>query len=1305
MQRLTRPLWAPALIGLISTASLLLVVGCEDPYVEEEAERSLPAHIPPDQEGSCVACHPRQVMEWTGSSHNYGSGLDGTFQALEITGNYFIGNALNKPLLRQNLLCITCHAPTGGAWVDAEDGTGYLDSNKSLAQGFSPTPEDVTREIRRPEDGEDLLPPPGRAMEFMMGTLGDDVDAKRRRELLQVTFQGISCDACHKVSRPLDDRFTTDLSDHGSASVQEQFDKCVEWSMNPLDIVPPAECRRRANGQHPHDEPYVDIGISNFAVVMERDGDTRFGPFAETGKDSAVPATAHNMSAGAVWTAPNGEVIDYANMNIAVHPDGKPFEGQEPDIRPYLKSSQFCGSCHDVRLFPLLGNEPVHGEPFYRLENLYTEWFISPLNLHPDEQGSSSDPTEQWIDNPYRNPDGSAKRLVCQDCHLSLYPYAPPGVFPGEYTHPGECDQSGRCGLEAATGGARSNLTIPRRSRVTTHNMTGPDIGLGKLSPTEAIVGTMGVELPIQTGRNDLSTSTIFSGEQNDPVYDLPMDLDSRRLRLLKTTVTTSMAGTPEMLDRGEANCDMEEMVVDYDGNLVPNSHYGQCALPVKAWAMNVNGGHRVAAGFSQERQIWMELTVEDLGKPVGEGLYEVVDCELAGLEDLYESANLDENGFPVRKPKVLTTDGAIDVFNRITGMEPGKRRSSGDHGRICRGLSGHLVDKPHDETHESVGDGRLDDEDIFLHRIGNTLPVVVNESCAAENANGTDGNNNGVPDACETEIISWHHADVGFDYPERFCSNGSDKPCTGSELNHYPSAEDVEAAKNHKDFKPRVARADQFHIVGLNAFRADLTSYHLRDDPARIWLGEQYADDTSILDLPALTRDGRLTSLREAGGGGDDITLRESVTYTSDERLEVLYPFPEFPGLVPHKDEDGHFHLGERFGLVYLTNIFYRLLDCENGECEGPHDISFNWHGKEYDLHAQVHWPMTYPALPHRGSLDHGDPNHDHYHFILGDTAEQVETYGYVTLLKALEEWQASHVPHVTNGGITGDGTPYGESFTFIPFNSNHMPNNRSLQFYRPQRHYWDIRVDPDVVGPIRVGVKVWYRHFPPEFLRLMARYTEGLYLRAVAEKKACPHNEPECELDPAVQGNWFPHGPLVVEGEMTGLFPNAASIDNLRRVLLDETVYHIAVNEDQKVAGALREAPDSPTSEDVETILDNHCAPCHLDVLRHGNLILAYDEYPQWDVPGGQSANTMQDWTDNVVGVGATYGNMPLVDPGNPDGSLLYKLISASPEEFANQKMADSSIKARPMPLKMDRISQAEINVIKTWIENGAP
>jgi hypothetical protein len=100
-----------------------------------------------------------------------------------------------------------------------------------------------------------------------------------------------------------------------------------------------------------------------------------------------------------------------------------------------------------------------------------------------------------------------------------------------------------------------------------------------------------------------------------------------------------------------------------------------------------------------------------------------------------------------------------------------------------------------------------------------------------------------------------------------------------------------------------------------------------------------------------------------------------------------------------------------------------------------------------------------------------------------------------------------------------------------------------------------------------------------------------------------------------------------------------------------------------------------------------------------------LAYDAFPQWDVPGGQSKDTVQDWADNVVNVPSRYANgQMIVKPGAPEESTLYTTIVASQQEFEAQKLNDDSNKSRPMPLKFDRMSQAEIDIIKNWIAQGA-
>jgi len=1161
-----------AFVGLARLAAWVLLpviwAGCApDPEIPVSSDATLPEPAPADDSNSCVSCHPRQFAEWVGSSHNYGNGLDGTFQALEITANYYADHALGVPYFRQNVLCISCHAPGAAPYLKE---SGVLNSNVALREGFT-AQDTVGRDLKRPSAGTDLLPPPGRAIEMMEddGLTPDELAVRKR-----VSFQGITCDSCHKVSGPLDDRQEGSGCAEGEdqkVCAARQFEECLQTD--------DPRCKRRTRGGHAHDEPFFEIGISNFGFLYEREGSTRFGPFAG---DDVSPATAHDVSSGGT---------DFArNYNIAAYPDGTPFEGQPEDRRPYLKTSQFCGACHDVRLdsnsgaTPLTDLEPIHNEPFLRLENLYTEWFISPLNLHPEHQGDTDDPRLMWRDNPFRNEDGSAKRILCQDCHMALYPYGQPGRFPGEFTHPDSCDDAGDCGLLAAEAGSRSNLRIRRRDRVTTHNMTGVDIGLGHIEPiSDGLAGTTGTNLPLQTSRDDLSGAAVYSGaEAMDEIFNLPTSVDTRRQAVLANAVSISMAGTPEFIDRANPEgCEEAGTCCD---------EAGVCSLPIKAWVTNVNGGHNIAAGFSQERQIWVELTVQDMGRKDETGQGMLVDCALVPkISELYTDEGVDAKGYPTRRPRSHTQPSATDLFNRLTGIDPDTGEF--EHEMVCRGLSGHLIDKPHDETYEPQADGRLDDEDILLHRIGNTLP---------EYENGDQG-------------ISWHVLDLGFSLDGDVADPVLGKPA--------PNADSA-----------RVARADQFHVPGLNPFQCELTGTHL--NPA-------------LASMPVVTIDGTAKPLSELGN------LKQSVVQTPDERAEILYPFPEYKPLRPHYDDEGHWHLGERFGLAYLTNIFYRICGCQEGECEGPEEIQID--GEDY--HAQVPWLATYPTLPHEGTLDENHPAHDSYHFPF-DTHEFDELLGELNM---------------------PNGTPYSEAFTFIPLNANHMPNNRSLKYFEPQRHYWDIRVGPDVVGPIRVTTKVWYRHFPPEFLRLMIRATVSIYERALAEGLA---------------EDYFPHGPLVVEGELKEMYPQAATVDNLRRVLLDESVMFVNI-------GAAPEAPANPTyTKDVAPILANHCLPCHSDILQHGGLIFDYDDHPQYDALPGDNRNPNQDPRLNLVDVDSRYGNgRKIVVPGDVEGSVLWDVLTKTDDQLMSE-----GILSRRMPLKTDMLPAAELQTIRNWIATGA-
>ncbi len=267
-------------------------------------------------------------------------------------------------------------------------------------------------------------------------------------------------------------------------------------------------------------------GIANASFVMET-GDSKFGPIAD--------------------------------------PMVSPFhDGQRSD---YLSSPEFCGSCHDVRIN---ANDAVTGEPFLRLENLFTE----------------------WSEGPYATAANPLGRVVtCQDCHMSAFPYEPPGTYFSDHV--------------AVYG------DTPLR-RASTHYFTGVDIAL--------------VDFPGQA-------------PQGLDSHGLPVGQVDRRRDLLRAACTIE-------IDAGE---------VSGDGR----------TLPLSIGVTNVGAGHNVPSGFSQERQVWIELTVTE-----------------AGGTKIYESGFLIDRAHP--ETGEITPDGNLDdedLENFHAEIDPATMEAVLEHG------------------------------------------------------------------------------------------------------------------------------------------------------------------------------------------------------------------------------------------------------------------------------------------------------------------------------------------------------------------------------------------------------------------------------------------------------------------------------------------------------------------------------------------------------------------------------------------------------------------------------------------------
>ena len=207
-------------------------------------------------------------------------------------------------------------------------------------------------------------------------------------------------------------------------------------------------------------------------------------------------------------------------------PIPSPYHQTQPD--EYLSTSEFCGACHDVRL---PAPDVVTGEPFQRLENLFTEWKEGPWNS---------------VDNP------TGDVVTCQDCHMSLYPDEPPGTYPV----------------------TRVSVLLdspPRKHAL--HSFTAVSTPL--VASEQPYPDYEDVVLP------NISTSEVDA-------FGVPLGQQERRERMLRAACTLTLEGTPTSVS--------------------PDSE----VIPVRVTVENVGAGHRVPSGFSQEREVWVELTVAD---------------------------------------------------------------------------------------------------------------------------------------------------------------------------------------------------------------------------------------------------------------------------------------------------------------------------------------------------------------------------------------------------------------------------------------------------------------------------------------------------------------------------------------------------------------------------------------------------------------------------------------------------------------------------------------------------------------------
>ena len=231
----------------------------------------------------------------------------------------------------------------------------------------------------------------------------------------------------------------------------------------------------------------------------------------------------------------------------------RPHRASSPEALAYRRSSEFCGACHDVRLFGTDAVARSSGDHFKRLRNGYSEW-------------------RAWA-----NAEAASGRraATCQDCHMSLFPGvclptsdagAPgPGCPPGTRLSP-------RAPGEYATGLVAPSSARPER--LYSHTFSSVDVPLTPSFPER------------------------FAAGATLDARGVPLGLRARRDMLLARTFRFEV-GAARRSGR---------------------------ALEIPIVLENTGAGHRVPAGFSQEREVWVELRVTD---GAGREVYQV-----GGLDD-----------------------------------------------------------------------------------------------------------------------------------------------------------------------------------------------------------------------------------------------------------------------------------------------------------------------------------------------------------------------------------------------------------------------------------------------------------------------------------------------------------------------------------------------------------------------------------------------------------------------------------------------------------------------------------------------
>lgn len=356
-----------------------------------------------------------------------------------------------------------------------------------------------------------------------------------------------------------------------------------------------------------------------------------------------------------------------------------------------LSSSEFCAPCHDVRP---RRPDVERGTATLRSEDLFSEWARSPWADpdHPQNPLRGVTGITGIHDRPEVTQRG--EQITCQDCHMSLYPQRRlndiithqehfTGVDPAELNRKAhKLYPAGRI----AEHGHLSQSDRARSRRVATHYFSGVSHPLVPFDPDAIfeVTDPTSSDASSRSWRDEQAISVAQRLEEWSSWRDRETgqrgewgelrSTHERRAELLRAALTLSLDEIPSEATRGES-------------------------LRLDAWIENTGAGHNVPAGFSQEREVWVALTLQDQGRAC------VSDQECQMFTEPPRFLN-DPNRYCVVHGPQGERDPALPESGAWEEAARAERSGiCGAEGYCVLYRSGYLIDQD--------GDGSLHDEDL----------------------------------------------------------------------------------------------------------------------------------------------------------------------------------------------------------------------------------------------------------------------------------------------------------------------------------------------------------------------------------------------------------------------------------------------------------------------------------------------------------------------------------------------------------------------------------------------------------------